>query len=415
MKRLLWLSDSPMTTTGFSTQSLYLMNGLADKGWEIFYFAHNYPGQRIPPLGLKLADGTTNKFWLYGMSKEPYCKDVIVPKIRELRPDVFGVLLDTFMLFPWYIQLDFAPARTTFWYPSDGGRFPKHCENILRKANMPVAMARFGQKQVKDYYDVNSEYIPHAVDHNHFSPVSKEEKQKLKTNWRLNDKFVIGSVYRNQNRKFSDRHFKAFARFAKGKDDVVLVCHTDPTDPAAYYNTFDLVNSLGIANKVVFTGMSFYDSFTYEKMKEVYNLFDIYLSSTSGEGFGVPIVEAMSCEIPIVMPSYTTGDELVRHHKCGEVVRMSGSDDLDFFEMNSKEYDFKMEDGTIMGGWEVERGVMSISDCTDKLNKLYTDYKNGGKLIEEYGKNGRKAVEENYTWEIVTEKWNQKLTELINK
>ena len=413
---ILFLSDSPLTTTGFSTQSHGLANRLSDKGWRIHYMAHNYMGQRLPPNGFKLMDGTTNNYFLYGVGRAPYCQDLITPFIKEIKPDVFYVLLDTFMLYPWYLNLDTSPAKTTWWYPSDGGGgLPKGCEQIIARVNLPVAMAKFGQKQVKDYYGLNTEYIPHAVDEKLFSRMNDDERNKTRANWGFTDKFVVGAVYRNQPRKFADRMFKAFARFSKGKEDVVLFCHTDPSDNAASFDTFALVKKLKIENKVVFSGLKYYDSFTYEKLREVYNLMDVYISSTSGEGFGIPIVEAMACEVPIVMPSYTTGDELVRHHNSGEVVKCVGIDDVDFNSMSAIEYDGVVENGVLLGGWEVDRAVMDINDCASKLDKLYLDWKAGGLLLKEYGKNGRKAAMENYTWEIIAESWNQKLSELVNK
>lgn len=414
--KIMALSDSALTTTGFSTQTHKLMNGLVKKGWEVHYLAHNYVGQRLPPHGFKMMDGETNEYYMYGHGRENYCKDLLQPYIQELKPDVFFVLLDTFMLYPWYAQMDFAPAKTTWWFPSDGGSgLPKGCEQIIARVNYPVAMAKFGQKQVKDYHGLNVDHIPHAIDEKLFSRMSDEERKVAKQKWLFQDKFVIGSVYRNQPRKMAERQFKAFSDFAKGKDDVVFFAHTDPFDVAATFDSGSMMRRLGIENKVIFSGLKFYDSFTYEKLREVYNVMDVYLSSTSGEGFGIPIVEAMACEIPIIMPAYTTGDELVRHHKSGEVVKLVETPDLDFFSIDAKEYDRIMQDGVMFGGWEVDRGLMSIQDCTEKLEKLYQDWKNGSSLLKEYGKNGRKAVEENYTWDIVIDKWDKKLRELVNR
>jgi len=48
----------------------------------------------------------------------------------------FDILLDTFMLFPHLLNKDLSPAKTIFWYPSDGGAgMPKGCESILKKVD----------------------------------------------------------------------------------------------------------------------------------------------------------------------------------------------------------------------------------------------------------------------------------------
>lgn len=411
--KLLWLSDSPLTTTGFAGQTHFLLNNLVERGWEVHLVAHNYVGQRLLPGGFNMADGTTSKYFLYGAGREPYARDVVKHLIKTLRPEIFGVLLDTFMLMDsgWYIRQDFSPAKLAFWFPSDGGNgMPVSCEALLARLQLPVAMARYGQKQVKDYYGINTDYIPHAVDHTKYIRFSDEKREQLKKAWGLSGKFVFGSVYRNQQRKFADRMFKAFARFSRGKDDVVLLCHTDPNDVASYFNTMKMIQRLKLENKVVFTGMNFYDTFTYEKMLEVYNLIDCFTLSTSGEGFGVPIIEAMSCEIPVVMPSYTTGDELVRHHNSGYVAKLIESEDVDFFEMNAVEYDNTVGlMGSLPGGWDVDRGFVSIKDLADKYELIYSDKEKAREL----GKNGRKAVLENYTWQVVSDKWHKALSRLL--
>lgn len=192
------LSDSPTTCTGYATIATNIMNGLADMGHTCFFQAHNYVGQTIPP-GLTFADGKKLNFTLYGTGKEPYAKDVIVPRIKDLKPDIFIVLLDTFMLYQQgFMTLDFAPAKTIFYYPSDGGGgLPLRCDDILRKFNVPVAMAKYGRDQCINQYKIHSEYIPHAIDPKVYYPLPKEEREKIKAKYGLTGKFVVGSVYRN--------------------------------------------------------------------------------------------------------------------------------------------------------------------------------------------------------------------------
>jgi len=405
-KKIYWLSDSPFSNTGFSSQSLFLLNKLADKGYEIHYQAHNYMGQDLPKGCVKLADGTPFNFYLYGNGREPYSKDLIIPRLRELKPDYFCVLLDTFMLFPWYLQQDFAPSKTLFWFPSDGGgRMPMNCEQVLQKCHYPIAMAKYGQKQCKDVHGIETGYIPHAVNPDMFKPVPKEDKEKLKEKYGLGGKFVVGLVGRNQGRKMHDRTIKAFAIWCKKHQDAVLFIHADPQDGAAVFDMMALIQQLGIQNRVLFSGMKFFRGLTYEQMNEIYNIMDVYVSSTSGEGFGVCTIEAMSCGIPILNTAYTTTDELVVEHNAGEAIKLAGCDYKNVMETNVKDYDIGMMNGTITGSWSVERGIVDIHDFSKKLEKMYND----PKLREEYGRNGRLAVLENYTWDIIADKWDEAL------
>ncbi|RLC34046.1 MAG: hypothetical protein DRZ76_03410, partial [Candidatus Nealsonbacteria bacterium] len=311
---------------------------------------------------------------------------------------------NTFMLYPKYLQMDFAPAKTLWWFPSDGGGgLPAGCEDILRKVDVPVAMSKFAKEQAEEIYGLKTRYIPHGVDPLTFFPLSEEERFKIRVKWGLQDKFVVGTVARNQGRKMMDRTIKAFALFAKQCENAVLFLHTDPFDPAAVFDLNLLIRRYNLQNRCIFSGMRYYQGWSYEQMNEIYNLMDVFLLTTSGEGFGVPIIEAMSCQIPCVVTNYTTTRELLRENGiCGEAVDLVGC--------RSWEYDDKrLSNGTITGSWAVERALIDINDCSDKLLKLYKD-KN---LRMEYGKMGRKKVLKYYDWIVVIRKWDNLLRRLI--
>ncbi len=380
MSKIMWLSDSPMTCTGYSTISTNILNYLSEKGHECFYQAHNYVGQDLP--GLKFKDDRELKFTIMGTGREPYSRDLLVPRIRDLRPNIFGVLLDSFMLYPWILSLDFAPAKSIIYFPSDGGGgLPQDCERILKKFNVSVAMSKFGQKQAFDLYGIKSYYIPHAVDEKNYFPLDEERRKAIKEKWGLQDKFVVGSVFRNQGRKMADRMIKAFAIFAKTRPDAVLFMHCDPLDSAAVFNIQLLIQRYKLENRCVFTGMKFFKGIEYKKMNEIYNAMDVFFLSTSGEGFGVPIIEAMACEVPCVVTDYTTTHELlIEDGQCGIPVPICS---------------------TITGSWTVERGMMDIPKGAKALEILY----DSPELRKQYGKVGREKVLRQYIWNVVGPQW----------
>jgi len=389
-KRLLWLSDGPGLTTGYSTISRKILNYLADKGWECHFLSHTGVHQTYMP-GVELEDGETFKFHVHGSGRQPYCQDIIQSAIQKIKPDVFGILLDTFMCYPWILNLDFAPAKSIFYYPSDGGGgLPLECHNVLRKMDKHVAMSMFAQNQAKTLYNLDSDYIPHAVEPEVYRPLTQEEKLALKKKWGLQGKFVIGTVARNQGRKMLDRTVHMFKKVAEHIPEAILLLHSDKNDPAGYFNFDEVIHRHGLQNRVVFTGTSHMKGFDYKQMNEVYNLMDIFFLGTSGEGFGVPTIEAMSCEIPVLVTDYTTTEEIVIRNDAGEGIKL---------------------DAEILGSWNVNRGVMDIEDAADKVIKLYKD----PTLREKYGKNGRKAVLKEYNWEAVAEQWHKLLTRMANE
>jgi glycosyltransferase involved in cell wall biosynthesis len=294
---------------------------------------------------------------------------------------------------------------------------PLGCENILAKFNGSVAMARFGQKQVKDYYGINSAYIPHAIDPSVYYPLSPQEKEMCKAMWGLQGKFVVGTVARNQGRKMMDRTIKAFSIFAKSHPDVVLFIHSDPNDPAAASNLGQLIDRYKVQGKVVFSGMRYFRGTEYKDMNKIYGAMDIFFLSTSGEGFGIPIIEAMATGVPPVVTDYTTTYELlVENGRCGEPIALSGEEDEKFSNMckeniDMKNIDLSLMDGTLTGSWNVERGIMSIYSAAEKMEKLYQDRE----LIKQYGLVGREKVLRYYSWNNIITQWDDYLTQFLNK
>jgi glycosyltransferase involved in cell wall biosynthesis len=401
MKKILWLSDSTTTVTGYANQTMNILNRLSTD-YECHQLAHNYIGQDIKP-GLEFKDGTKLNYWLHGNGLKPYGQDIMTHRIRELKIDIFGILLDTFMLYPWLIDTDLSPAKTFFYFPTDGeNAMPLGCDKILQKVHFPICMSKFGQQQVWNKYKIKCDHIPHGVDKHQFYPLNDEERKKLRQEkivYLLNgnqmlpikgvlaDKFVIGVVARNQGRKMLDRTFKTMGILRDVLPNAVLYLHIDPYDAAGTFNIPQLIEDYRLHGKVFFSGMSFFRGFEHKEMNDVYNVMDCFFLSTSGEGFGIPIIEAMSAGVPVVATDYTTTKELVTDNNAGIAVPM---------------------DTTVLGSWNVERGIMKIESAADAIVKLANDEK----LREELGANGRKAVLEQYDWEVLIPKWREFLKKI---
>lgn len=76
-----------------------------------------------------------------------------------------------------------------------------------------------------------------------------------------------------------------------------------------YYNeVFDLVERLGLINKVVFTGYV-----EEEDMSSIYSGASIFVFPSFYEGFGLPVLEAFKCGIPVVSSNRSSLPEV-----CGE-------------------------------------------------------------------------------------------------
>jgi len=290
---ILALSDSPLTCTGYATVTKDLMNILNTKPYfNVNVLGHNYLGQNlVPPI--KFEDKSEINFKLWGGGQKRYAEDLIEPRIQETKADIFWTLLDSFMLFPWMLNKKFTPAKSILYFPSDGGGcLPENnknysCTKVLNKYDYQVAMSQYGKQQCKEVHGLNVDYIPHAVHTDIYFPLSKEQKEELRRNFviyncdgqaikgGLQNKFVIGSVFRNQGRKMADRMLatmEVISKEYKDTDDIIFLAHCDPEDIAAISDLRHLADRMNIRHKIYFTGMKYFKGFPINEMNAVYNL-----------------------------------------------------------------------------------------------------------------------------------------------
>jgi len=264
-----------------------------------------------------------------------------------------------------------------------------------------IAMSKFGESMMKKFDVPNVKYIPHGVDTKAYFP--KKEREENRKKFGINDKFVVGFVGRNQTRKMIPYMMRGFAKFAKDKDDVVLLMHTDAHPPGGegHGSVIDTLvwkfeqetkSDLFQSKKIMMTESNMdiisRQGIQPDNMNDVYNLFDIFLYSTGGEGFGLPAIESQASGVPILMSNNSTGPELVE--ETGELI-----------DMQKDKYGRNIG---YIGTNGVENLVPDDNHITLLLEKYYKDWKEDKKLLKEMSKKSRKFAE-TYSWDLVAPKW----------
>ena len=120
------------------------------------------------------------------------------------------------------------------------------------------------------------------------------------------------------------------------------------------------------------------------------NIFDVHLLPTQGEGFGIPILETMSCGVPQIVTDYTAHVEWCKDSSI--LIPVTPLDDF------------------ITGiPHPVERAIPKVTEIIKALESMY---KNKG-LRETLSKNAR-AVAEKMTWEATIPQWDKVIQEVIS-
>lgn len=412
--KILGMSDSTMSITGFATVTKELFRRLnKHPDFEVQTIAQGHLGKDM--ASVKFTDGDDITHPVLSAGTKPYATEFIKQHIAKHKPDILYCLWDTFMLKQaGYDNIDLAPAKFVMYWPSDGSFLPSTCETILAKSFAPVSMSRHGLRQVKwlfdnKYigYDIASKavHIPHAVNETEYYPLADDLKIEARRKYNIpQNAFVVGSVARNQGRKMMDRTIKAFSLFAKDKPEARLFLHSDPKDQAAPSNLVNLIHRWKVQDKVIWSGMKFYKGMSLAEMNEIYNIMDIHFLTTSGEGFGIPTIEAMACGTPSVITAYTTSPELIMENgQVGEMIKLVGCPEIDYTKVDFDNYDeayaptHELAPNSICGTWDVERGICDVHDAVRKLNKLYNDRD----LLNTYSKLGRAKAVKYYSWDKV--------------
>jgi glycosyltransferase involved in cell wall biosynthesis len=293
-QRILLASHSPVCTTGYGRVTRRLAHAFREAGHAVAAAGVGYGGGPHD-LPYRLVP------WL---EKRP--AESLAAALRELSPDVLLTIGD-----PW--MFDFLPGlaerqgvKWVAYFPVDGRPLPREWKRWVEAVDVPVVFCRFTQDLMAKALGRAPELIYHGVDTDRFVP---QDKQKAKESAHVAGHFVVGTVARNQQRKNLPALLRAFAAFAKGKQDVLLYLHTQVRGE---WDLAELSRELGIEGKTRVTAKLGGGSGVPDALlATVYNAMDLFVLPTMAEGFGLPIVEAQACGVPALVTDYSACPELV--------------------------------------------------------------------------------------------------------
>tara|TARA_B100001094_G_C18155687_1_gene786303 strand:+ start:284 stop:1663 length:1380 start_codon:yes stop_codon:yes gene_type:complete len=422
---ILWGSEQPIRPTGYGVVSRNLCKRLVARGHTVNVMGWDYNGEPMKhEEGWSMVHaGMAN--WGGETSGGPNTPTVLESHIMDLKPDVYFSLIDCWYVGHAVVSTNQMGVPYVGYFPMDGYPISYAWKDILKMIHTPLWMAHFGKniftdfvkqyhsggsadKELRDpvldrYLENTGEVLWHGVDSDVFAPMGDLEKIEIKKRMGIGHfDFTFLHVGRNANRKQIPRLLEAFKIFLDQIDDpdrVGLLIHCgDPHDTKGMggWNLPLMVKQMGLHKNIKFTdrGSNPLYGLSREELAMVYGVSDVHVLSTSGEGFGVPSAEAMSCGLPIILPDNSTGPELTGAHP-------DQKQEVEEKGLARTERGWIVRNLTTVTGpkWGVNMGLVDIL----ALSRAMKDAYDNPDLVKDVGANARVWAIENLDWDMLTD------------
>lgn len=267
----------------------------------------------------------------------------------------------------------------------------ERANDAFQNVNVRIAISKFGYQFLNQHGCRIDDYIYNIVDTENYYPIEKDDKDIL--DWKNKNKVgentkLLLFVGRPNWRKRIPHMLRIVQELKiRGHDDFKLIFHSNMDDPARTCNIPELIHALGIGNNVIPSQFHFDAGIDKKDLRVLFNAADIYLAPHGGEGFGMPIGEAMACGTPFIASDICTTREFAGENKergiPGPVVYPVDPSGR------------PIPDGGIMRPWpEVEK-------FADLIEQLWNDENR----LKKMGENGAKWVKAECSPQVVADKW----------
>jgi len=350
-KRLLIWCDSPTVKTGFGIVAENLFRDL-HKDFEVAILGVNY-------YGIHRYD--TSKYFIYPVDLQDLLGlDRMHRVLPDWNPDVILLFQDVF-------NIDFILPTIKKWndkvpivayFPIDGTPVSRTWGNTLLQLNKLITYTEWGVRVIKEAIPelekVHIDHLYHGVNTDVFFPLPAAATYQLRKDKGWDEKFLAISNNRFQPRKHLPGALRAWALFSKGykvckcgntylasrphcdlndcptsdaieehpgHEDVMLYLHCNTQERMMGPGRANILQAHMMnagfensdVNKVIaaFAGNVYANPITDEELNILYNIADVNLSTTLGEGVGLSLIESAAVGTTSIAPKNSAIPEML--------------------------------------------------------------------------------------------------------
>ena len=294
-KKVLWIGDAGITT-GYARVTDKVCSRLVRYGWNVSVLGvgyngdpHKYPYKIYPAVDPNVG-GPRN-----GIARIKEIMNRVKPDVAIIQDDSWnvGYLIDNMAMLN-------ALVPTIGYVAVDSENVREDVAVQLRNLRHVVCHTQFGIDQLKlAGYSGKASIAAHGVDTNIYAVYDRKDAREgipLPRGVDPQKAFIWGSVAMNQPRKRLDLTIAYWTAWWKSEgkpDNAYLYIHTTPDGS---WDLKQLAKYHGIRGRLFETSGG--QVLTDYELPSLYNAFDVIISTSEGESFGIPMLEAMACGVP---------------------------------------------------------------------------------------------------------------------
>ena len=369
-KKILVISDHPLSPSGVGTQTKYMIEALLQTGRYQFIclggaIKHaSYELQKVEPWG-----EDWRIFPIDGYGNHETIRSILIKE----KPDVLWFMTDPrFYGWLWEIENEIrVHIPMVYYHVWDNYPYPIFNSLFYRSTDEVACISKVTHSIVKNVAeDVSSFYLPHAVDDKIFYPFRKNNAEEMAAIAEIRQRIVSSST-----------NFKT------------LLMHTDPRDPNGQ-DLPHLIQHLGVDNGQVLLSTDKVDA---RHLAAMYNASDFTINISDAEGFGLATLESLSCGTPIIV-NMTGG------------LQEQVTDGTNWFG-----YGIQPSSKAVIGSLQVPYIYEDRMSQEDFEKSLSSASSMRPKVYKEMCKRGKQHVMNNYNFSKYQERWVNEIDRIVEE
>tara|TARA_R110002126_G_scaffold129572_2_gene272443 strand:+ start:16131 stop:17291 length:1161 start_codon:yes stop_codon:yes gene_type:complete len=178
---------------------------------------------------------------------------------------------------------------------------------VVKKSQKVITVSHFEKNRIGEFFGIKGNRKLDAIYNGvsaHFKPITdKKELKRVKDKYQLPDQFFffLGNTDPKKNTKGTLQAFSAFLK-ETGSNHKLVMLDYDQTELTKLLNEIKnpaLIDSILLTGYVINTDLP-----------AIYAQCDVFLYPSLRESFGIPMLEAMSCNVPVITSNTSSMPEV---------------------------------------------------------------------------------------------------------